>query len=805
MFDKNTVVSILLLVENCNDADVETSIKNVFEQTHKNIELIVCSFKELLELQKKFILLSFNIKWVVVEPKVDLINDLFQYVTGDIIFYKTASNTMWYPRHISIHLTKYAANKRSKWCLSHIEYRNMDLQNHPLNVIGYRINEPPRVNEIILDEISHLPVICDNTDWSKCLLRNKDNHEEIAFIAGQILQQWNEKGFYGDSVGEISVIEWQKLKQNNQDHSEEEVAKSIGAPVRTTVEDSVVEIDGNIEILRNFPTIVGNKAFEDYSKSMLFQVENYKQCKSIAVKRTMGMGDVVLVEPIIKKLRQKFPQAKINLYTAKPGIIDYFVNKPDSIIKIEDGNLLRDYLADRPEEVKFDLDLSYESRLMKPFIDSYAEICGITFDDFKDKYPQLEHCKQSYDSNLVVVCADGSGWPGKSWDINKYTEVIRQLQSKGFEVVETGNVCTDLTDKKYHSCDLDEMVRLISCCFMYIGTDNGPMHIARGFDRSCIIIAGAALPYYTNPNREYIYYVQDNNNPGLGIKHRTFFKLLKNSLSFVPNYEPEPSCGLDGIMPEHVINAFEQFDGNFYFNIPGWRYYIDSENGMIERNDPDKHPDQDTDISTQYDNWQENYEKFAKPWMERIAKYVPSFDVAEKENIKITKSLLDIGASIGLTVKAAREMGYTAIGIDINKPSIDKSIQLFPKEHLVEHLSIEEILYDTVIDHHDYDVITFDQVLEHVENPVVFLEKVQSLLRDGGMIFIGTPRFDSKEGGEQFQKWGQVGTGEHTWLPTKKSIDWLMDKVGLEYEELNDSYDYGGFVLRCWKNKFRKI
>ena len=38
---------------------------------------------------------------------------------------------------------------------------------------------------------------------------------------------------------------------------------------------------------------------------------------SVAVKRTMGMGDIVVSEPILRKLKQKYPEAKITYYTAK--------------------------------------------------------------------------------------------------------------------------------------------------------------------------------------------------------------------------------------------------------------------------------------------------------------------------------------------------------------------------------------------------------------------------------------------------------------------------------------------------------
>ena len=54
--------------------------------------------------------------------------------------------------------------------------------------------------------------------------------------------------------------------------------------------------------------------------------------------------------------------------------------------------------------------------------------------------------------------------------------------------------------------------------------------------------------------------------------------------------EEDPSCGLKYIMPEHVIASLEKMipleDGSdFYFNIPGYSYYIDKKIDHIQKGD----------------------------------------------------------------------------------------------------------------------------------------------------------------------------------------------------------------------------
>ena len=43
---ENKMVSVLLFVENSDDDQIVEAVKNISEQTYKNVDLIVSSFKE---------------------------------------------------------------------------------------------------------------------------------------------------------------------------------------------------------------------------------------------------------------------------------------------------------------------------------------------------------------------------------------------------------------------------------------------------------------------------------------------------------------------------------------------------------------------------------------------------------------------------------------------------------------------------------------------------------------------------------------------------------------------------------------
>ena len=49
MLEENSLVSVILLTEDAKDEDVFNTFKNITEQTHKNIDIIISTFREDIE------------------------------------------------------------------------------------------------------------------------------------------------------------------------------------------------------------------------------------------------------------------------------------------------------------------------------------------------------------------------------------------------------------------------------------------------------------------------------------------------------------------------------------------------------------------------------------------------------------------------------------------------------------------------------------------------------------------------------------------------------------------------------------
>lgn len=572
---RNSLASVIVVAEAIESKFVKEAIDNILDQTYKNVEIVVASY---IDYEEEFVSYVrsklLNVKFIKIEKGADnILKSAIDECSGDIVFYRTVTNVVWFPRHIEAHIENYNLDESLKWALSFIEVRDA---NNTSSTIKFRIDNPPDLDDVVLDEVSHVNGI--DYGWRNSFISQGEGQPNL-FVLKNALQIWanaNNKGFV---CHEITVIKFEGTKSESS--NKEEIEKQIGRPKRVNIEDETDIVDGEIVIKRNFPTVVGSSVFQEYNKNILTNIEatDPDTINSIAIKRTTGMGDVILMEPIIKKLKQKYKNASITLYTNKSDIIKYFNHKPDYVEIIEENLLIQDVLHDKSDDIKFDFDLSYESRLGKPFIESYSEVCGIVFENEDDKKVQLINENEiefdKKDKKLCIVCGDGSGWPGKEWGLEKYTAVISWLIDQGWEVIETGYYHTDITPSEYHSLEFDKMIDLISIADLYIGADNGPMHIARGYNIPCCIIAGAALPYYTNPNRDNIFYVQNNNAYNLGLKHKQFFNLSEStgSLTFIPIDNDEPTCGLRDIEPNHVIGSLEKFLVEDYdFNIPGKVY-----------------------------------------------------------------------------------------------------------------------------------------------------------------------------------------------------------------------------------------
>ena len=263
--DNQTLVSVILITEDAGDDDVFNVFKNITEQTHKKLDIIVSTFRDDIDaLKERCAELHLDVRWAQQSPGGDFIGELLDIADGELAFYKTVNNCLWFPRHIEAHIESFVRDKGTKWALSHVENRNIDQPDSPYNTLSFRIDNPPHPDNITLDEICHY---CKNDhtdtgvdiDWSACLVQ-KD--EVPLFYPGYAIKQWIEAKHRGTMPAEITVIQWTKAGGGPNEKELEDFYQQVGVPQTTEIKEEPVETDEGIEIKRVFPTVVGNRNFK---------------------------------------------------------------------------------------------------------------------------------------------------------------------------------------------------------------------------------------------------------------------------------------------------------------------------------------------------------------------------------------------------------------------------------------------------------------------------------------------------------------------------------------------------------------
>ena len=157
-------------------------------------------------------------------------------------------------------------------------------------------------------------------------------------------------------------------------------------------------------------------------------------------------------------------------------------------------------------------------------------------------------------------------------------------------------------------------------------------------------------------------------------------------------------------------------------------------------------------------------------WLSFLARPVPA-----------NGAILDVGCGSGATLLALRSCGFVSLrGID---PFIPKPLAYAGGVHVDK-----QRLEDT---QGRFDLIIFNHVFEHLDNPTATLNHASRLLADDGQILIRIPLADSVAAQKYRENWVQLDAPRHIILHTRKSMDLLAQKTGLQIKRVAyDSTDF---------------
>lgn len=120
----------------------------------------------------------------------------------------------------------------------------------------------------------------------------------------------------------------------------------------------------------------------------------------------------------------------------------------------------------------------------------------------------------------------------------------------------------------------------------------------------------------------------------------------------------------------------------------------------------------------------------------RYLKHLKKIKAVSRPNIGSALKLLDVGCSSGSFLHFAKKIGYEVTGIE--------PAPLATATARRKGLDVKQgFLENSIFSHNYFDVITLFEVIEHVKDPVNLLGECHRILKNSGILAIGTGNTDS--------------------------------------------------------------
>jgi SAM-dependent methyltransferase len=156
----------------------------------------------------------------------------------------------------------------------------------------------------------------------------------------------------------------------------------------------------------------------------------------------------------------------------------------------------------------------------------------------------------------------------------------------------------------------------------------------------------------------------------------------------------------------------------------------------------------------------------------RLAEIVDSFSPYRKTN-----RLLDIGCGAGSLLKAARNAGWEAEGLEVSRPAVE---HVRSEGFKAFHGELEAANYPEGY----FDVVTASELLEHVPEPGRLVRDIARILRKGGLWWATTPHANGASGQILKLDWSVISPPEHLHLFSRAALRTLLLNSGFRRVEI---------------------
>jgi ADP-heptose:LPS heptosyltransferase len=217
--------------------------------------------------------------------------------------------------------------------------------------------------------------------------------------------------------------------------------------------------------------------------------------RRILVERAGAHGDVLLLTPALRALRDKYPLADIRVRTKCPAMLHGL-----EWLTVVDGT--KQFPATWADE-RYVLDGSYEKRPEVHIAQAYADVLQVQLPKRWQIHMAASEANMAWaqrvarGNKVALIHAGPTCWPNKNWVLERFEEVVKALQAKDYMTVLVG-----LQDAPEIGTDVSvagettpqRLYGLAKLSNLFIGIDSMAQHVAAAADCPSVVLFGPTNP-----------------------------------------------------------------------------------------------------------------------------------------------------------------------------------------------------------------------------------------------------------------------------------------------------------------------
>lgn len=145
---------------------------------------------------------------------------------------------------------------------------------------------------------------------------------------------------------------------------------------------------------------------------------------------------------------------------------------------------------------------------------------------------------------------------------------------------------------------------------------------------------------------------------------------------------------------------------------------------------------------------------------------------------KSSGKLLDVGCALGFFVELAGSHGYDAYGFDPSSYAVAEAKKIVGATR-IKLGTIDAVKYAPK----SFDIITMFDVFEHLSDPIADIAKLETFLKDDGIMVIATGDTQSTMAKVLKRRWTFYNTPQHLFFFDKQTMASLLAKDNLKVVE----------------------